>query len=44
MEGANSIHGVVKYATKKVDKPYKKQSFAIKGGTNYDKRKNAKPN
>ena len=43
MEGGNSIQGVVKYATKKVDKPYKRQSFAIKGGTNNDKRKNAKP-
>jgi hypothetical protein len=44
MEGVNSIQGVIKYATKKVDKPYKKQTFAIKGGTNNDKRKNVKSN
>ena len=44
MEGTNSIQGVVKYATKKVDKPYKKQSFAIKGVKTYDKGKNVKHN
>lgn len=44
MEGANNIQGVVKYATKKVDKPYKKQSFAIKGVKTYDKGKNVKHN
>ena len=44
MDGANNIQGVVRYASRKIDKPYRRQTFAIKGETKNDKRKNVKSN
>ena len=39
------MEAIIRYATKKIDKSYKKKAiFAVKGESNNDKRKNVKTN